>query len=234
MAIYEDQKLILVHIMKTGGTALDRLIKSSMGLQDEKPDESISRRAWDRFKIKLGFPIIGKHSTAADYKKYLGERYSQYQSFAIVRNPWDWLVSWYVFVRKTNVSPDHGREWRHALYPIVKDMSFESFVEWVTLEDGLSQLPARKNSVYKNKAPVLQRDWLSDVSGNIIVDQVGRFENLRDDAEKILGPLGFDVRKLRVVNSSNRGGYQEYYSKRTRVLVENYFQEDIDMFGYHF
>src|SRR5690554_4662065 len=229
MPIYENRKIILVHVIKTGGTALDQLLSS-----DERKKNRKVNLAKIKLRQTLGLPVIGKHSCALDYKKYLKEGFDDYYKVAFVRNPWDWLVSWYEFVMKVNVSPDTGKVWRHALYPVISNMSFYEFVEWVTQRNGFENLPARKMSAFKNKTPIIQKDWLTDESGKIIVDFVGRFERISEDIDLALSGHSISSAGLKVVNKTVRKSYESYYNDNSRKMVSDYFREDIEAFGYEF
>src|SRR5690554_23876 len=229
MPIYEDRKIILVHVIKTGGTALDQLLSF-----DKKKESRRVNMTKVKLRQALGLPVIGKHSCALDYKKYLKEDYANYYKVAFVRNPWDWLVSLYEVVMKVDISPDTGIRWRHALYTVVSNMSFYEFVEWVTQKDGFKDLAARRMSVFNGKTPVLQKDWLSDESGKIIVDFIGRFETLSEDIDSALSGHGVNSAGLQVVNKTARKPYESYYNELSIEMVGDYFREDIEAFGYEF
>lgn len=159
-------------------------------------------------------------------------------SFAIVRNPWDWLVSWYAFVRLTTQSPDREGAWKHSLYDAISGMSFADYIDWITKEHGMQYLPSRRKSAFAQKTPVLQSDWITNLQGGVIVNQVGRFENLEQDVRRALNTTSWLAQDqglaLPHVNRSERESYQEYYTQSTRNLVSDYFKEDIDRFEYTF
>ena len=93
-------------------------------------------------------------------------------------------------------------------------------------------MEATKNPFPKG-ATKLQSDMVTDENGNILVDFVGRYENLHHDLEKIANILHLDV-SLPRLNSSQHKDYRSYYNKRSKDLVAKYFQKDIEIFGYHF
>lgn len=230
MAVHKERKVIFVHVIKTGGTSISLLLDEAEG--KKKSGTPAAKKVINKGRRLLGLPIIGKHAYAIDYKMHMGREYDSYFKFAFVRNPWDWLVSWYSFVIGADVSPDTGKPWRHGLYSTVSGMSFDEFIVWVTENNGLSDLPHRKYSVLKEVKPVLQKDWVCDRSGNLIVDYVGRFERLSEDVLYLTNRIGIDAKNLKVTNKSRRQNYRSYYSTNTKRLVEKYFQEDLDLFGY--
>lgn len=232
MPVYHEKKFILVHVWKTGGTSLAHALESYYGF---KPmSSSRVRRAFNAHLLRRPDPYA-KHAYAVDIRRVLGmELFDQYLSVAFVRNPWDWLVSWYSFVLGSKVSPDTGKAWRHHLYSQVHGKTFPEFIGWVTEQNGLAGSFLRKRSSYKTSAKVLQRDWIFDHDGKRIVDYVGRYETLQQDFENICERLGIDARSLDKQNVSKRSSYRDYYTSQTRKMVERYFQEDIDTFEYQF
>jgi hypothetical protein len=78
MILSEEKKLIFLHIPRTGGTSIRSL-----------------------FNID---PVLGCFS-AKMMKQQLGDKYNDYRSFTVVRNPWDRAVSLYYFLTKKRPQP---------------------------------------------------------------------------------------------------------------------------------
>jgi chondroitin 4-sulfotransferase 11 len=99
--VSDSHKLVFVHIQKTGGSTVHRL------LQERVPD---IRTIAPRHEIAIrGMP------KPDDWEEYF--------KFAFVRNPWDRLVSWYSMVTKF---PSGGNElWR---YVHDNSSTFEEFI----------------------------------------------------------------------------------------------------------
>src|SRR5690606_31840448 len=144
-----------------------------------------------------------KHTTLSD-AHHISPKLKTYYSFAVVRHPYDWLFSLYKFIRFSNVSPDSGEVFRHVLRTEVEKMSFSDFVNWVTEEDGLLTLPSRRSSIFSVKTPVLQKDWVSDLDGNLLVDKVCKFEKLSEDFRLVIRHFGIDVGELTSRNQSRK------------------------------
>ena len=99
--VSDSHKLVFVHIQKTGGITVDRL------LNERIPDLR---------------GLVARHAFASQGMDQLNE-WDEYFKFAFVRNPWDRLVSWYSMV---TTMPREGNElWRY-----VRDNSstFEEFI----------------------------------------------------------------------------------------------------------
>jgi len=88
MPISNEEKLIFVHIPKTGGTS----INSMLGFPgDNKPE------------LLFGTPTALQHLTLDQIKtKIPKEQYTNYKKFTIVRNPYDRAVSEFCWLKKHN------------------------------------------------------------------------------------------------------------------------------------
>ncbi|HEX8584600.1 MAG TPA: sulfotransferase family 2 domain-containing protein [Allosphingosinicella sp.] len=148
-----------------------------------------------------------KHMSARQIRDYLGaDTYESMTSFAHVRNPWDLEVSTYHYVLQNE---------GHYLHGIFKKLdSFDNYISWRC-----------------RHAPFQQADMLSDESGNLIVEHIHKFENLTESFAAIMKNLDIksDLPKL---NSSKHRDYQSYYNEKTRRLVAEAFDKDIELFGY--
>lgn len=92
MPISHENKIVFVHIPKTGGSSIEKFfnIYGHDNMGDNKIyDENI---------------MFGKNSQHYDYKSILKnskKEISSYFSFCFVRNPWDKMVSEYFYLRKS-------------------------------------------------------------------------------------------------------------------------------------
>jgi hypothetical protein len=85
-------------------------------------------------------------------------------------------------------------------------------------------------------------DWITDDDGNIMVDFVGRYENLEEDWRKVRGVLeertGLTMKRDQPLvhkHRSNIGhGYRWYYNDETKELVREHYKKDIEAFDYDF
>ncbi|MFT6052000.1 MAG: chondroitin 4-sulfotransferase 11 [Halioglobus sp.] len=178
---------VFVHINKTGGSSIER----ALGISQD-------------------------HSTALEKYRQLGAKaWEQKFVFAVVRNPWDKVVSHYHYRVKTKQTG--------------LDDSPIAFREWV-LRCYLDRDPQYYD---QPRMFMPQWHWLIDEKGKSLVDFVGRFENLNQDFATISDRLSLGS-SLGHVKPSSRGSYQNYYNEETQALIEASFAEDIDAFGYRF
>ncbi len=180
---------IFVHINKTAGTSIVKII---------------------------GKPFR-KHLTAKEIIDVIGQqKWDGAYKFAIVRNPWDKVVSQYKHNIKNNVT-------RMA----EKRISFE---DWVACTYGSHQ------GYYYDYRPQMflpQVEWLRDFEGKIEIDEIVRFENLGEGMNRVFDRLGIQ-QELPHVNTTPKTIYQDFFTDESRRTISECFHEDIDLFGYTF
>lgn len=212
MLINESPKFAFIHIQKTAGLSIERF------LLDQSP------RARQ---------LHGRHGRVADALGTMGaDEWAGYFSFAFVRNPWDRMVSWYSMIEAAKqqlTSEELARErpfqsdlWNYA---IANSNDFDSFLRNCTAT--IFDLGCNKNFAFN------QVDYLTDSQGKVLVDFVGRFENLAEDMGHILSVLQLEGTLPRL-NASTHAHYTEWYSDETRQLVADRYLRDIEAFGYSF
>ena len=80
-----------------------------------------------------------------------------------------------------------------------------------------------------------QHTFLTDDKGALLVDYIGRFENINEDFDSIARRAGFpDDLELPHRTSSKHTIYQNYYTEETKKLVKERFEKDLVMFNYSF
>jgi len=175
----------------------------------------INKTGGSSIEKALGLPQQ-LHLTALELREKLGDkRWNKRFKFAFVRNPWDKVVSHYYYRYRRNAQG-------------IKEDNI-NFKQWVKLTYG------EKNPKYYNipKMFAPQMDWITNEKGEVIIDFIGRFENLNEDFQKVCGIIG-KKRELPHLRKSNHKPYQYYYDDETRELIEKIFKKDIDAFGYKF
>lgn len=166
--------------------------------------------------IEKALNIPFEHRTALEKIREIGRsRWDRKWTFAFVRNPWDKVVSHYYHRVKTNQT---GLGDQHI-----------DFKEWVKRAYG------NKDAAYYDKPKMFmpQTDWIADEDGQIIVDDILRFENLEADFRKVLEKLERSA-SLRHAKKSDRGNYGQYHDAEAAELVRSWFARDIERFGYQF
>ena len=72
-----------------------------------------------------------------------------------------------------------------------------------------------------------------DEEGKLLVEFIGRFENLAEDFRHICEQLRVQA-ELGHAKPSQRGSYRDYYDAESEALVADCFAEDLALFGYRF
>lgn len=166
-----------------------------------------------------------QHRFASELRTLYGpEVWQHYFKFGFVRNPWDRLVSWWEMIHR-NVA--EGRPMNgFQRYILSNAATFDDFIRNCGAEyrdsDG-------SKCIYRN-----QVDYLTDSSGVLLVDFVGRFENLPADFGFVAARLGLKSGPIPHINRSNHRLYAEYCSDETRAMVGELYSRDASMFGYAF
>jgi len=208
MLISKKHDFIFVHIYKNAGTSIiSALLPFAQGRLRREAGRVLKRFAGGTpFYDPQPFP---NHATASEMIAAMGvESFRSYFSFAFVRNPWDWRVSLYKYIMKSK---------RHRKHEFVKGLgSFEEYVRWSC----------------RNRAR-LQKDFVCSEGGDVLVDFIGRYENLEHDFGTVCSRIGISA-SLPRLNVSNRRPYREFYSDETRDLVKRAYEPDIEFFGYEF
>ena len=76
-------------------------------------------------------------------------------------------------------------------------------------------------------------EWISD-GDKIIVDFVGRYENLNEDWSKVCRALQVPVLPLGRENQVVRQDYRVFYDDESREFVGGLFRKDVEAFNYTF
>ncbi len=217
MPLSHEMRCLFVHVPKTGGTS----IEAALGMRSERKAEDRDRlfgrvESPDLLGLGLGTAYL-QHLTRSEIDRVHPDRpFADYFSFAVIRNPWDRMVSSYTH-------PD-GHLHRTAR---------EQGVELDGL-DFASYVRATASLEHAHLRP--QADYVTDAEGKLCVDYVGRFERLADSFAEICRRLGVE-RSLPVKKKSKRrahGGYRAYYGDETRRLVAARYARDAELFGYEF
>lgn len=173
----------------------------------------IPKTGGSSINFTLGIPR--EHVTAFELRGRIGaERWEKKFKFAFVRNPWDRAVSSFHFARIRN----------------------SRFVA-LTFSDWLQLAYVERHPLYFDLPHSFspQFDWINDRKEDVIVDFVGRFENLQQDFATVCERIGHPVvEKLRHSNKTKHEDYRHYYRDKDVDLVAKWYKKDIEFFGYTF
>ena len=208
MLISNKHNFLFVHIYKNAGTSITETLRPF----------ALKPMYWKAHKLikKIGVPSpffephpFHGHIKSSEIIELLGENeFKRYFSFAIVRNPWDWQVSLYKYILKQKTHHQHN---------LVKSLgSFDKYIIW------------RCESEVR-----LQKDFIYSKDNDLLVNFVGKYENLDNDFEQICSSIGISA-SLKKLNVSNTKPYQAFYNEKSIELVRQVFESDIKTFNYEF
>ena len=209
MLISRKCGFLFIHIYKNAGTSITSSLSSFTG---QSRLLMTANRIFKMVNIPTPFydpQPFHDHITASELIDAMGkDLFNSFFSFAFVRNPWDWQVSLYKFMLK---------EPKHHQHKLIKSLgNFEEYIEWRC-----------ENDLW------FQKDFICSENDELLIDFVGKFENIDADFRKICSRIGISA-SLPKLNVSNTKPYQEFYTDKSRELVRQSFAPDIELFEYEF
>jgi len=206
-----SHRFIFIRNWKTAGSSIREVLRHYQPFyRKNRYLEYLLRKS--EILLPQKFRLVPIHADARRIRDRVGhEVFSQYFKFGFVRNPWDWQVSLYYFILKRK---------RHHLHRLVSRFkTFDDYIKWHVTED---------------KSKRSQKDFFSDHDGSIIVDFIGKFENLDQDFKYIQEQIGIKKVPLPHINRTRHSDYQNHYSDFSAALIAEHYREDIEYFGYQF
>ncbi len=210
--LIDDYKFIYFFIPKNGCTTFKKHLLNSIGEENY---------LGPIHKFNFSFAPIEQVNVG----------YPNYMKFAIVRNPWSRLVSCYNnkirslgFTNGFFLNGVH-RGFRRFGELFYGDMPFNEFV------DAVCSIPDSKADGHF----ISQLYWLTDFSGELLPNYIGRLENLDIAIEDIHQKTGLSLYNMEHKNKSRISTpYTEYYDENLKEKVREKFAVDIEVFGYEF
>ena len=212
--IYKEKKVIFLHIYKIAVKSIknslldnqdknllvNKIYNNTFGYLGYKkkylPHQSI--------EVKRNGELLHSHIRADDYRNYLGDEFDDYFTFTFVRNPFDWQVSLYQFMREKRSHPQHS---------LMLSMSFKEYIKWRCTEEPEHQT------------------FLFLMTRQNLVNFIGKFESLEKDLKKFVIKW-FKNETTRTLRPSNRKDYREYYDSESQKLLVDTFKKDFEFLDY--
>ena len=204
--ISHQHKTIFVHIPKTAGQSVEQVFVDDLDLTWSSRDQ-----------LNLFFnddPSFGPeqlaHLYAEEYVR-LGhidqDRWNSYFKFAIVRNPYDRILSEFRYRKSRRTGP---------LFWFLRKHYRDDYLDMA-------------------RHVVPQVRYLFDDKGNCLVDEIVKFEDLKEKMPAIFKRIFGDVRTLPRRNESENGRRRltrHQLSKWNRKAIQKRYAEDFRMLGY--
>lgn len=205
MIISHRHRFVFFAVPKTGTHAIRQALKPHLGPDDWEQQELFERK-------RLPIPELAQmrhgHLSVRQLKPHLPrEQWDGYFKFGFVRNPFDRFVSTCFFLRRNQP----GME-QHATAFMKQAIRTPRFRQRILVRP--------------------QSELLTDESGQVALDYVGRFEDLQQSCDHVFGQIGLPRAELAKRNASMHGEYSGYYDDWLRRAVAELYHEDFDNFGY--
>lgn len=206
MRVDHKKKIVFIHTPKCAGNSIIR----ALGLQ--RPKEA-----------SLALPY---HQTALEIRDKVGF-WEEYIKLASARNPWDAELSLFFFTltaKYQNPQP-YGFNKEDT-----KEVVFQHQQRHAELVQG-----GFSHFLQRGQYPRPMMEWLVDKSGNLLVDNIIRVENINQDLSDFSKKYNLENNPLETSNTTNHLHYSHYYTEQWMVDLVRYKHRDyIDHFNYEF
>lgn len=198
-----QKQFLFVHVPKTGGNSIQNVLKSYS--EDEIVINGVHQDGIERFGVRNARYEVSKHSPLSQYQSVMEpDIFNALFKFAVIRNPWDMLVSFYF-------SPHGG----------VQEWNRDGFLNMVKSTPTMRYFIAGLHSRSQHR-----------LDGDI--DFLMRFERLDQDFKLVCEKIGIPHVQLPHRNKSERAHYSNYYDEELKEVVRNKFREEIAFGDYRF
>lgn len=209
MLLSLEKNFIFIHIPKTAGTSITRALRPWC----LRPKPTPWRRLLSHLPVREApeRANFNQHDRASWLRRKLPPQlYDGAYKFAVVRNPFELVVSNYQHLRRKTSRRRHRQAQR---------WDFKAFLRYLE----------RKNRL----ARVDQTSWISDGDGKLIVDEILRFETLAEQFNVLAERLGLPA-ELPRSNVSAPVDYRALYDEEAKAIVRRLYVRDFERFGYEF
>lgn len=209
--IINEFKTIFIHVRKTAGTSIvHTLLPGLVGYETSGPMLSLPKA----IRRKYGLNINLKHASAIELQDKMKKHWNDYYKFSFIRNPWDRTVSAY--------------HWAHRAGKRFANITFNEYIQLIPSNQNNPKHPL--NHLFRS-----QMSFLTSLNGNVMVNDIFPFENLTESLKQVGEKTGISIDPIKKHNTTKkRKPYQEYYTAKTRDVVNKYYKDDIEIFNYQF
>jgi hypothetical protein len=211
MLISQSKNFLFIHVPKTAGSSMSKLLTPYAIPSNRR----LTRRLVSHLPVRenIEHAYFRQHSKGLTFKKKIKPSvFESLHKFAVVRNPYDHMVSYFGFTKKHT----GGRLYKEAQ-------------SW-TFSDCISYFEGKDKRFASN-----QSSWLTDKDGKFLVDRILFFEHLEADFTALAKHLQLEEGvTLPRINTTKRTDYRDYYDDDLKRRVEELYAPDFENFGYEF
>lgn len=209
--INREKKLLFIHIPKNAGTSIERSLFKDFSFSNNFSKDIL-------FGYDKNTCINLQHATVEqllEYRYISRKDLCEFNSFAIVRNPFSRALSGYFW--------------------LMRDLSIkDSFTNFLLEKGAFSKL----NLSFQNKH-VLDHFYTQSefvlVDNNIGVKDLLKFENLPTDFKHYMDKMGFNYKLGGHFKKNNKGKLElmKYLTKENVSIIQEKYKVDFENFGYN-
>jgi hypothetical protein len=235
MLISHRKQFIFTKTFKTAGTSVESYFEQYC-MPDGEWQQTHTRDEYQSADGIIGYrgpnpagSVWYNHMSAKGIRDLIGQDISdRYFKFTVIRNPFDKLISWFLFNKKIKQKQSTSQPKNFA----------EQLLEKIKLSDQLKnavEIEQFRNWV-RNGNAIIDRDrYLID--GNEYVDYFIRFESLYEGINYVCEHLSipFEPSRLPEFKKGTRDSkipVWKYYDRRTESIVRRTYAWEIERFGY--
>jgi len=215
-------KKIFIHIPKNAGMTIRNSSVLKNRIMPVSKDKHISKEYTRELEKTMRLSHDGNGYEHARYRDVNVELRKNHKAFAIIRNPWDRVVSRYFFAKKLI-----EKEKKHP-HSYANTSSFEAFLE--------------ERHVWGNKDFYWHRavrgwfpakDHVIDENGEVKCDII-RFEHLNEEIEKYFGIKQMTEARNITFRTGEKPSYRDIYNEKTIQIIADWYKDDIEYWGFDF
>lgn len=230
MPVLHSHKTIMLHPCRTAGTSIEKYL----GI----PSKDLWRKIYVGDKKIKGLQH-GNLDDIHNFKEHLSinkEQLNSYFKFCFVRNPYDYVVSYWMW-RKIKKN---------------ENIKFYEFVEKIEFEFFTNNKKYHNENKESFDTGYRLMSYYTHKNNKKVVDFIGRFENVESDFSKLCSIIKFKkqdmphemasavenksslTRKESILYKEKKPHYSKFYNLNLTKRVESIFKKDLEIFNYSF
>jgi hypothetical protein len=200
--ISKKHKIIFIHIPKTGGSSIEKSLK------DVFDEDIVVNGNQTLINGNLKKPIKGsynslKHGTALELSSQYGtEIFNNFHKFAVIRNPWDRLLSLYKWAK----GGKEGYNKKKFINFLPKEPNTGTRTQWVINE------------------------YICNEKDELLVDTVLNFDDLNKDFNLFINNHNLDLKLPHINKSIKKESFRECMDNEVIDKISFLYKKEIDKF----